>query len=156
MEERPLPQQENATIFRVAIPSLSPGSSVSVVVEVVLFNAINPFPTEISQNDKQLVKYVGNSYIFTPYVSKTQSTTFTLPNANIESFTRVTPTSSAEETLTYGPYSDVPPFSFGKVEIHFENNDPFLAIAELEREIEVSHWGNIAVEEHVHVKHIGE
>ena len=24
-----------------------------------------------------------------------------------------------------------------------------------ERIIEVSHWGNIAVEEHVHIKHIG-
>ena len=39
--------------------------------------------------------------------------------------------------------------------LHFENNGPFIGVVSLERIIEVSHWGNIAVEEHVHIKHIG-
>ena len=39
--------------------------------------------------------------------------------------------------------------------LHFENNGPFIGVVALERIIEVSHWGNIAVEEHVHIKHIG-
>ena len=124
-------------------------------MEVVFYQAIVPFPSEIAQSDNQLVKFTGNSYIFSPYTSKTQSTTFTMPNSNIESFSRVAPTNSADQTLTYGPYSDLSPFSHAKVELHFENNGPFLMVAELERTIEVSHWGNIAVEEHVHIKHIG-
>ena len=40
--------------------------------------------------------------------------------------------------------------------LHFENNGPFIGVVSLERIIEVSHWGNIAVEEHVHIKHLGE
>ena len=154
-KERPLLQQKEALAYRITIPPLSPGASVSLVVEMVLFGSIVPFPAEITQSENQLVKFSGNSYIFSPYMSKTQSTTFILPNAKIESFNRVSPTNSADKTITYGPYSNVAPFSSAKVDIHFENNGPFLAVAELERIIEVSHWGNVAVEEHIHIKHIG-
>lgn len=155
VKDRPLPDQKEASVYKVTIPSLSPGASTTLVVEVTLFDAILPFPTEITQSENQLVRFTGNSYIYSPYLSKTQSTTFTVPNANIESFSRVAPTNSADKTLTYGPYSDITPFSYGKVEIHYENNGQFLTVAELERIIEVSHWGNIAVEEHIHIKHIG-
>lgn len=34
--------------------------------------------------------------------------------------------------------------------MHYENNAPFAA-AEIEREIEISHWGNVYVEERYHV-----
>jgi len=42
-----------------------------------------------------------------------------------------------------------------KMSIHYENNAPFLTITNLERVIEVSHWGNIAVEETIDLKHSG-
>ena len=39
--------------------------------------------------------------------------------------------------------------------IHYENNSPFLTVTQMTRLIEVSHWGNIAVEETYHVVHSG-
>ena len=39
--------------------------------------------------------------------------------------------------------------------MHEENNAPFLTVTDLERVVEVSHWGNIAVEEHVDIRHTG-
>lgn len=39
--------------------------------------------------------------------------------------------------------------------MHYENNSPFLTITSMTRVIEVSHWGNIAVEETVDLKHTG-
>ena len=39
--------------------------------------------------------------------------------------------------------------------VHSENNSPFLTITSMTRVIEVSHWGNIAVEENVDLKHTG-
>lgn len=39
--------------------------------------------------------------------------------------------------------------------LHYENNSPFLSVTRLERTLEVSHWGNIAVEEVVDVVHTG-
>ena len=39
--------------------------------------------------------------------------------------------------------------------MHFENNAPFLVATVVERVIEISHWGNIAVEEYVELEHRG-
>lgn len=39
--------------------------------------------------------------------------------------------------------------------IHYENNSPFLTVTRLERTIEISHWGNIAVEETIDIVHSG-
>lgn len=42
-----------------------------------------------------------------------------------------------------------------EVVIHYENQTPFLTVTNLERVIEVSHWGNIAVEETIDIVHSG-
>ena len=34
-----------------------------------------------------------------------------------------------------------------QLSVHYENNNPFLVVSRLERTIELSMWGNIAVEE---------
>ena len=39
--------------------------------------------------------------------------------------------------------------------MHYENNNPFLVVTSLSRTIEVSMWGNIAVEEVVDIRHSG-
>ena len=41
------------------------------------------------------------------------------------------------------------------LKIHYENNNPFLTISSITRTIEVSHWGNIAVEETIDLRHTG-
>ena len=155
MPDKAFVNRPNVSVHRVNIPPTAPGSSITVVMEVVMAHALQPFPKEITQNERQLIQFVGNAYVPSPYPSKTQSTTITLPSSTIESFSRVTPTSSSDNVLTYGPYSDVPPFSNSKITVHFENNGPYIVVSELERVIEVSHWGNIAVEEHVHIVHKG-
>ena len=40
-------------------------------------------------------------------------------------------------------------------QVHYENNRPFLEITRLHRTLELSMWGNIAVEETVDVRHVG-
>jgi len=41
------------------------------------------------------------------------------------------------------------------MKIHYENNSPFASVLEMTRLIELSHWGNIAVEESFTVEHVG-
>ena len=101
------------------------------------------------------MQFSGNAYVLSPYPIKTQITTIVLATSNIESFSRVAPTSTSDNDITYGPYSNTDAYNSARVTIHFENNGPFLTVASLDRLIEISHWGNIAVEEHVHVKHTG-
>lgn len=46
-------------------------------------------------------------------------------------------------------------FSEQPIKVHSENHAPFLTVTRLERWIEVSHWGNIAVEETIDITHTG-
>ena len=113
------------------------------------------YPTHIEQKEKQLVMFRGNHYTFLPYKSKTQTTKVTLASSSVESYTKLKPVSQADTTITYGPYANVEPYSVDEMAIHYENNNPFLVVTRMERVIEVSMWGNIAVEETVDVRHNG-
>jgi len=135
--------------------SLAAGGSTTISVEVVLGGALEMFPTAISQKEKQLVRFTGNLYTFLPYLTNTQTTTVQLASSNLESYTKTKPVSLSDSTITYGPYNNIAPFSVGDLAIHGENNSPMLVVARLERVIEVSMWGNIAVEETIDVVHKG-
>merc|ERR1712080_219967 len=76
-------------------------------------------------------------------------------SANVESYTKTKPVSLSDTTLTYGPYKNLAPFSASELVIHSENNSPMLVVSELLRTIEVSMWGNLAVEETIDVVHRG-
>ena len=134
---------------------LQPGRSVNVDVESVSTHQLVPYPKEIKQKEKQLIKYTGNVYLFSPYVVTKQSTTIVLPSRNIESYTKIKPVSQSDSTITYGPYEKKQPFSSEEITVHFENNNKFLTVTKMDRVIEISHWGNIAVEETIELLHTG-
>ncbi len=56
---------------------------------------------------------------------------------------------------TFGPYENVAASASQDVTLHFTTASPFLTTTELFREIEGSHWGNVAVTEDVSLKHSG-
>jgi Ribophorin I len=66
-------------------------------------------------------------------------------NNEVESYTK--PAKKAGKTITYGPFSDVPAYSTSALRVHYVNNSPFAVARSVVRETEVSHWGNIYVEE---------
>ncbi len=66
----------------------------------------------------------------------------------ILSNTDAPPVKKASRALTYGPYENIgTSFANFWVKFHAVNNAPFAAGTSVNREIEVSHWGNIYVEE---------
>lgn len=134
---------------------LKPGESFDVTVEEVFVHAMTPFPTKITQSEKQYVLFSGNHYYYTPYTVKKQTTTVSLATSSVESYSKLKPTSLSDNAITYGPYVDVGALSANPMRIHFENNTPFLSVLGMTRTVEVSHWGNIAVEETYHIKHVG-
>ncbi|XP_058120709.1 dolichyl-diphosphooligosaccharide--protein glycosyltransferase subunit 1 [Anopheles ziemanni] len=139
--------------FSMTLPA---GSSNPVVyIETVFSRSLKPFPSAIGQSDRQLVQYFGNVYFYSPYPTVTQKTTVHLSSRNVESYTQFKPSSQADSTITYGAYDNVPAFAHEPMTIHFENYTPFLTVTRLERTIEVSHWGNIAVEETIDIVHSG-
>lgn len=135
--------------------ALSKGATAVVNVEIVLGGAQEMFPAAITQKEKQLARYTGNVYVYSPYQVKSQTTIVNLASSNIESYTRQEPVSIQDSTIKYGPYNNVAAFTAKELVVHAENNNPMLVVANLVRVIEVSMWGNLAIEETVDVKHAG-
>ncbi|CAL1541789.1 unnamed protein product [Lymnaea stagnalis] len=142
--------------FRISLLSaLDGGKSIVVEVEAIYSHVLKPFPLEITQAEKQLVVLDTNLFFYSPYPTTSQTTVVTTTNSNIESYTKTKPVSQSDATISYGPFEDKAPFSESQLRVHEENNSPFLTVTSLERVVEVSHWGNIAVEEHIDMRHTG-
>lgn len=153
-----LASQPDARTYKIELPAASPltkGKPVDIEVETVYTHHLTAFPAEITQKDKQLVKFVGSHYLYSPYKVTKQTTRIALASKNVESFTKLKPSSQNENVLSFGPYENVAPTSVSELTVHYENNSPFLTVNRLERTIEVSHWGNIAVEERIEIVHDG-
>lgn len=131
------------------------GKQVTIEVEVVFTEILKPYPAEITQNERQLVLYNGNLYFYSQYLTKKQSTIVNLASDKVESFTQIKPTTKSDQTINYGPYENIKPFELNEIKVHYENNAPFLTVKSMLRTIEVSHWGNIAVEETIDMHHTG-
>lgn len=148
---------ETASPKGVAFSMNLPAGSTNAVVyiETVFTKSLKPYPTSIAQTERQLVQYFGNVYFYSPFKTVTQKTTIHLSSRNVESYTQFKPVLHSDSTITYGPYDNVAAFSSEPLNIHFENYTPFMTVTRLERVIEVSHWGNIAVEETIDIVHSG-
>ncbi|KAI5718338.1 hypothetical protein M8J77_019701 [Diaphorina citri] len=134
---------------------LKPKSTLNVDIEVALTGVLIPYPEQITQKEKQLVQYFGNQYVYSLYKTTSQKTTIQVGTKKVESFSKLNPTSQIDTSIVYGPYKNIAPLSFNKLSVHYENNSPFLVVENLERSIEVSHWGNIAIEEKIEIVHAG-
>lgn len=149
--------KKDVSFWRIDLPSsLEAGKTMTVDVDSMYAHALTPYPAEITQSQKQQVLYNGNVYFYSAYVTKSQTTTVTTTNTAIESYSKSPkPVSQSDRTITYGPYEQREAFAEAELRVHYENNSPFLTVTNLERIIEISHWGNIAVEEHINLRHTG-
>lgn len=131
------------------------GRTVVLTLETVFTGLLLPHPSKITQKERQLVHYFGNHYFSSPYATAKQTTTVTIFSKTPENYSKLKPVAVSDSTITYGPYSDIKPYSKDELMVHYENNAPFLKVTHLERLIEISHWGNIAVEENIEISHTG-
>lgn len=148
--------QNSFTTYQVSLAKpLAAGDSVTLTVKYVFTHAQKPFPLQITQTEHQLVRYFGNHFFSSPYKTATQKTTIKLASNTVEDYSEKSPVKLSGDTLTYGSYEDIAPFSYSELRVHFENNSPFITATKLVKIFEISHWGNLAVEEHFDVKHDG-
>lgn len=101
------------------------GASVVIEVEVVLYDAMRPYPVEISQAEKQLVVFKGNHYYYSSYATTKQTTTVSLASDRVEAYSQLKPTSKSDSTITYGPYDNIQ--SYQAVSTYFRINRIFFS-----------------------------
>ncbi|KAH8263197.1 hypothetical protein KR044_005797, partial [Drosophila immigrans] len=141
--------------FSYKLTFSSPSSKQSIVIETVSTKNVLPHPSEIKQNDKQLVKFVGKLYLYSKYPTSSQKTNVILSSSNILSHTQAKPFSVTSNKVFFGPFENIAAQAEDELVLHYENQTPFLTVNTLERTIEVSHWGNIAVKEAIQMTHSG-
>ncbi|KAK5934432.1 hypothetical protein CgunFtcFv8_014832 [Champsocephalus gunnari] len=149
-------QGQSGAFYKVQLPSsLAPGAQLKAKLEMTFSHVLQPFPSQITQAERQLVVFQGNHYMYSPYPIRSQTTRVRLASKTVESYSKLGNPSKNDEIIEYGPFRDMAPFSEDTLKIHYENNSPFLTISNIVRTIEVSHWGNIAVEETINLRHTG-
>lgn len=102
----------SGTFFQAQLPSsLSPGAKLRVKLETVFSHVLTPFPTHITQAERQLVVFQGNHYLYSPYPTRSQTTRVRLASKTAESYTKLGNPSKNDEVIEYGPFKDVSAFS---------------------------------------------
>lgn len=142
--------------YSVSLPrKLAKGESLTLEVLAAFAHILKPFPEQVSQGDFQLVVFQDSAYYLSPYAVKVQTLSVKLPDARIESYTKLENSKAQGSEIKYGPYENHDPFSYKGVVVHFEYNKPFAVAEKLVREIEISHWGNVQITEHYNLVHGG-
>jgi oligosaccharyltransferase complex subunit alpha (ribophorin I) len=143
------------TWFKIELDKpVAAGEAVQLQILTSFTRRLKPFPEQITQDQVQLVKYSGNALHFSAYPSVKQTTNVKLGTGKTESYSKATAELKGDE-LESGPHKDVKPFSSDELSVHYENNAAFVTFTSMIKEIEVSHWGNIAVEDHYDLQNTG-
>ncbi|XP_068646870.1 dolichyl-diphosphooligosaccharide--protein glycosyltransferase subunit 1A-like [Aristolochia californica] len=146
----------NLTFYSVSLlKDLEKSDSLLLDIFSVFTHLLQPFPKEITQADVQLVLFQDSAVYLSPYEVKFQSLSVKVPSPRVESFTKLPNSKIVDKEIKYGPFENVPSFSYNPIIVHFENNQPFAVAQELVREIEISHWGNVQITEHYNLIHGG-
>ena len=92
--------------------------------------------------------FTDTKHFLSLYPTKKQTTTF---NHNSPTLHFYTPDASAEKKLKqikYGSFKDIPALTYEEVMLHFRENRAQPIFTDVKKTIEVSHWGNILVDEY--------
>ncbi|TRM67578.1 Ribophorin I [Schizophyllum amplum] len=152
----------------VVLPEpLLAGATLNLVLDTVQTHATWPWPDQAKQTDEQALKYKTGLFVISPYETLVQRTkmrlaspsviSFTEPE-NMSAFTTDAPVTRSGATITYGPYSNVPPSATSdfaaqtqqSVVVHYKYEYPVYEVTEYKRAAEISHWGaNLNIQDEI-------
>lgn len=120
---------------------------VEIEVNAVFTHAFSAQPGTVGQGNPNGFVFVDNLYISSPYKVKSQTTKVTGLKTIISASDDSTLKNEGDK-IEYGPFKAIPgAFKFSELKVHFLTPVNPMRISKLLREVEVSHWGNVAVEE---------
>ena len=150
--------------FRITLPApLKPGSQQTLGISYYLLKAYRPLPALLNQDEPQFLAYDFSAYAPSAYTTTKQKTEVKFPSATIPDYTKLPGSGGVAEfpqkqgsKLTYGPFEEKPAGATEPATVRFEFNKPVIHVSQLERDVEVSHWGgNVAFEERYTMYHRG-
>ncbi|KAH8676078.1 oligosaccharyltransferase alpha subunit [Xylariales sp. PMI_506] len=146
--------------YRIQLPTpLEPAAQQTLGISLYYLKSLSPLPASIDQADKQYLVYQFSAYFPSAYPTVKQKTEVKFPSSDIPDYTKLEGKGGPQKSgskLTYGPFSDIPAGATSPVKVRFEFTKPVSHVSNLERDIEISHWGgNVAFEERYTLFHRG-
>ncbi|KAF4442205.1 oligosaccharyl transferase complex subunit OST4 [Fusarium acutatum] len=150
--------------YRIRLPTpLKPGAQQTLGITYYYLKAYTPLPAAVSQDDDQYLSFNFSVYAPSAYITKKQKTELKAASADVPDYTKLPGSGEAKEfpvkqgtKLIYGPFDEKPAGAVSPANVRFQFTKPVIHVKELDRLIEVSHWGgNIAFEEHYEMHHGG-
>lgn len=129
-----------------------------IVIKEYYYNQYEMLPKSITLLEDQLSLYRGVYNFISFYETLEQTTRFVLPNLTGKSkVIGYTKDNAAidENKIIYKLVEPVEPLKALDTKIHFEANVPYYELNYAEKTVDISHWGNIVVEEKFEVVHTG-
>lgn len=141
---------------------LKAGAQQTLAISWYYLKPYRPLPASIEQDEQQYLLYDFSLYAASAYPTLKQKTEVKLSTVTIPDYTTFTNSEGKEfpekhgSKLLYGSFDEQPAGAVYPALIRFEFTKPVIHVAELERDIEVSHWGgNVAFEERYTLYHRG-
>lgn len=153
LETRPAPDKSPASVSCVSadLPApLSAGASTKLSVYSVLIRALTPVPENVTQADMPKVVFHGDAALATPYRVLTQTTSVKTASDGLEAYGADAPDLSATKSgdrVSYGPFTSLQGFVSKPFTIHEHFPKALPRVTRLLKEVTVSPWGNIYVDE---------
>lgn len=151
--------------YRIRLPApLKPGGQQTLGITFYYLKAYSPLPVSIRQEDRQYLVYDFSVYAPSAYPTLKQKTEVKAPTFSpIPDYTKMAGKDGEEQfpqqlgsKLTYGPFGEKPAGAASPASVRFEFTKPVTHVSNLDRDVEVSHWGgNVAFEERYTLKHRG-
>jgi len=116
---------------------------------------MDPLPKKMVQGQRPAVVYEGTHFVASPYKIVSQETEIETASIIVIDYTKMDPSKEDGDRIFLGKYRSKAPYSYSPMFVHYENSSPCVSITTLVREIEISHWGNVAVEEYYELWNTG-
>lgn len=111
---------------------------------------MEPYPKVIRVFEKQKVELYDSKYFLSVYPTKESINSYHLKTSDIQ-YTSLEPSNDHGDKVSYGPYKNLEPLTFEQIQIMYIFPYPMPTFTEGKRDVYVSHWGNIAIDEYYNI-----
>jgi len=140
--------EDNLILFKInLLPADTSVQSERMIVMEYHKGRREPYPKVIRVYEKQKCEVFDSKYFLSVYPTEKSTVTLNTERDNVH-FKSHEPSSTGDFSITYGPFSDISPLTFEQIQLMYTYAFPLPYFKKATRDIFVSHWGSIAIDEY--------
>ena len=133
--------------YIVSFGKLQPHGESHMKVREVYANRMVPFPSTMKLLDSPTVRVTEDAYFPTPYKTKKMKSVFECTDGSAIKATEIESGEVRGKNVRYGSYKNVEAFASHPIFIQFSVDSPSPIFTKASREVTISHWSSISIEE---------